>query len=185
MPTVCEIEFEKNPTKMVYAGQLLRANIRLSLTKQKTLRGVYFQLYGSSKASWTEYEWFGSLHTNRWKIYTGNEEHLNRVSYFVGPMVGVVSRKDARILKKSTRKFKLAPGVYNFNFECMLANNLPTSIEARHGHIRYFARFVVDIIYPCRKVFEVPFFVIKPIDLNANPILRVSHRTIIKYNFIE
>ncbi|XP_055302464.1 arrestin domain-containing protein 17-like [Sitodiplosis mosellana] len=172
MPTTCEIEFENNPLKVVYAGQLLRVALRLNLTKQKKVRGVYFQLYGSACASWTEYEWFGGLHSNRWKIYNGNEEYLNKVSYFVGPVVGDVSRKAARILRKSTRKFKLAPGAYKYNFECTLPPDLATSIEAKHGHIRYFARFVVDIIYPCRKIYEVPFFVIRPFDLNLNPILR-------------
>lgn len=174
MPTTCEIEFANNPLKVFYSGQSLRAVLRLNLTKQKNVRGVYFQLYGSACASWTEYEWFGGLHSNRWKIYNGSEEYLNKVSYFVGPLVGNVSRKQARILRKSTRKFKLAPGVHNYTFECVLPSDLPTSFEAKHGHIRYCARFVVDIIYPCRKICELPFFVIKPFDLNLNPILHVS-----------
>lgn len=173
MSTTCEIEFENNPMKVVYGGQLLRATVRLNLTKEKKVRGVYFQLYGRAYASWTEYEWFGGLNSNRWKVYTGNEEYLNEVSYFVGPVVGAVSRKQARVLRKSTRKFKLAPGAYTFNFECLLPD-LPTSIESKYGSIRYFARCVVDIIYPGRKICETPFFVVRPIDLNMDPMLRVN-----------
>lgn len=170
MSITCDIEFVNNPMKVVYAGQCLRATMRLNLTKQKTVRGVYFGVYGKACASWMEYKWFD----DRWKVYTGKEEYLNEVTYFVGPIVGRVSNEQARMLRKSTRRFKLAPGTYTYDFECLLPD-LPTSIEAKCGHIRYIARFVIDIIYPCRKIYEIPFFVIRPIDLNVDPILRVCY----------
>lgn len=51
---------------------------------------------------------------------------------------------------------------------------LPTSCEGEFGHIRYTACVVFDIPLWRDKEFEVPFTVIKPIDLNAIPNLRVN-----------
>lgn len=51
----------------------------------------------------------------------------------------------------------------------MLPPQLPTSFEGQFGFIRYTASVIID-----DKVFAVPFTVIKLIDLNADPTLRVS-----------
>lgn len=55
----------------------------------------------------------------------------------------------------------------------MLPPELPTSVEANIGYIRYEARVVVDIPMAFDKEFEVPFTVIKAVNLNAIPALRV------------
>lgn len=46
MSTTCKIEFENNPRRVVYAGQLLRGRVRLNLTKSKTVRGLYIRIHG-------------------------------------------------------------------------------------------------------------------------------------------
>lgn len=55
----------------------------------------------------------------------------------------------------------------------MLPPALPTSVEANIGYIRYLVRLVVDIPMAFDKEFEVPFTVIKAVNLNAIPALRV------------
>lgn len=65
------------------------------------------------------------------------------------------------------------PGEYNYNFECMLPAELPTSVEADIGYIRYTARVVVDIPRAFDKEFELTFTVIKATNLNTMPALRV------------
>lgn len=57
----------------------------------------------------------------------------------------------------------------------MLPPGLPTSVEGEHGHIRYTARVVLDIPMWPDKTFEEFFTVIKAIDLNAIPTLRVIY----------
>lgn len=52
MSTSCEIEFENNPRKIVYAGQLLRGAVRLNLAKKITVRGVYVRINGKAFAKW-------------------------------------------------------------------------------------------------------------------------------------
>lgn len=78
MPTTCEIDFENNPLKVIYAGQMLRGTVRLQLTEEKNVRGVYIRIHGTAHCHWTE----GSG-DNR-KSYTGDEDYLNERTYFVG-----------------------------------------------------------------------------------------------------
>lgn len=84
MPLTCEIDFENNPQKVLYAGQLLRGSVRLTLTEEKNVRGVYIRIYGTAYCHWTE----GSG-DNR-KSYTGKEDYLNEKTYFVGDNHGNV-----------------------------------------------------------------------------------------------
>lgn len=78
MPTTCDIEFENNPQKVVYAGQLLRGTVRLTLTEEKNVRGIYIRIYGKAYAHWSR----GSGKSRR--TYTGEEHYLNETTYFVG-----------------------------------------------------------------------------------------------------
>lgn len=82
MPTTCEIDFENNPEKVLYAGQLLRGTIQLSLTSQKIVRGIYILILGKAHCHWTK----GSG-KNR-KSYTGNEEYLEEKTYLYGDQNG-------------------------------------------------------------------------------------------------
>lgn len=78
MPTSIEIEFENNPQKVVYAGQLLRGTVRLTLTEEKNVRGIYIRIYGKAYAHWTK----GGGKSRR--SYTGEEHYLNETTYFLG-----------------------------------------------------------------------------------------------------
>lgn len=97
MPTSCEIDFENNPMKVIYAGQLLRGTVRLHLTEHKDVRGIYVRIYGTAHARWST----GSG-KNR-KTYTGDEDYLNEKTYFVGGPDGSVSHDE--ILFFSLRLF--------------------------------------------------------------------------------
>lgn len=67
------------------------------------------------------------------------------------------------------------PGTYNYNFECMLPPGLPTSVEGRYGHVRYNIRVVIDRPLWSDKQFKVPFTVIRPVNINDFPSLRVMN----------
>lgn len=74
MPTNCKIEFENNPKKIVYAGQLLRGKVQLNFNVQKTVRSVYIRLHGMAFCTWKQGR----------KPSQGKEEYLNDITYFVG-----------------------------------------------------------------------------------------------------
>lgn len=78
MPTTCEIDFENNPEKVLYAGQLLRGTIKLSLTSEKTVRGIYILIHGKAYCHWTK----GSGKNSR--SYTGSEDYLREKTYLYG-----------------------------------------------------------------------------------------------------
>lgn len=52
MSTICDIEFENNPTKVVNAGQLLRGTVRLNLLDKISVRSVYIRIRGKAFAGW-------------------------------------------------------------------------------------------------------------------------------------
>lgn len=68
----------------------------------------------------------------------------------------------------------IVPGIYTYHFECDLPKELPTSCEEKFGFIRYVAS--VHILHASldEKVHTVPFTVIKPFNLNTEPIFQVS-----------
>lgn len=72
-----------------------------------------------------------------------------------------------------TAKIRLYPETYNYAFEFELSANLPSSVDANYGHIRYSASVVLDTPKWMNKQFEVRFIVVKPLDLNLRPELRV------------
>lgn len=78
MPTTFEIDFENNPEKVFYAGQLVRGTIKMTLTSEKTVRGVYIIITGKAYCHWTT----GS--GNDRKSHTGKEDYLEEKTYLYG-----------------------------------------------------------------------------------------------------
>lgn len=64
-------------------------------------------------------------------------------------------------------------GEHIYDFQFRLPAGLPSSFEGEFGHIRYIATAVLDIPKWPDDEFQQPFTVIKPLDLNDNPELRV------------
>lgn len=82
MPTACEIEFENNPMKVIYAGQLLRGTVQLNIVEDKHVRGVYIQICGTASVNWVD------VVGNNRRRYTGNQDYLNERTYLVGDGTG-------------------------------------------------------------------------------------------------
>lgn len=82
MTVTCKIDFENNPMKVIYAGQLLRGTVTLNLSEEKNVRGVYIRIHGFAHCHWTE-----GTGDNR-RSYTGDEDYLDERTYFVGGSSG-------------------------------------------------------------------------------------------------
>lgn len=74
----------------------------------------------------------------------------------------------------SIDRVDLAPGTYNHTFQCHLPQGLPTSVEGGYGHIRYWVEVVLNIPMWPDKEYSRTFTVIKMIDLNLDPMMRVN-----------
>lgn len=74
MPTSCEIDFENNPMKMVFAGELLSGDVRLTLTKEKHIRSIYVQIKGRASIR---------LDDPTKGFNSGKQTYLNKAIYLV------------------------------------------------------------------------------------------------------
>lgn len=78
------------------------------------------------------------------------------------------------LLFSEKRAIELASGAHNYDFQCELPAELPTSLEAHGGSIRYKVRVVIKVpLRPCIE-FEEIFTVIKPLNLNSLATYRVK-----------
>lgn len=86
MPTSCEINLLNNDAKVYHAGQLLSGTLSLKLTSEKSVRGVYVEIYGKAYAHWTESKNVRRDGKNQrvTKSYTGEEDYLKEITYFIG-----------------------------------------------------------------------------------------------------
>lgn len=102
MPTTCEVLFDNNPYKVAYAGELVRGTVRLTLTDQKKLNGIYIHISGKAHVQWSEdgkndpqsqdrRDQNGEPVRDNTSWCTADEDYLNETSYLVGGSNGNVS----------------------------------------------------------------------------------------------
>lgn len=66
--------------------------------------------------------------------------------------------------------------MYNYTFEFILPSDIPSSIEGTHGHIKYSVRVILEVPgWLNTKDFYKEFTLIKALNLNEIPHLRVTH----------
>lgn len=87
MPTTCQVDFENSPSKVCYAGTLLRANVTITCSKEKIIRGIFAKVKGAAHAQWDE----GSGDNRR--TYTGDESYLDEQVYMTGGPNGMALMK--------------------------------------------------------------------------------------------
>lgn len=78
MPTTCDIEIHSGGSDIVYAGQELCGTVRLTLTEEKHLRGVYIQIHGEGICSFKVFD----------NEYRDQFDYINEVIYFIGAKNG-------------------------------------------------------------------------------------------------
>jgi Arrestin (or S-antigen), C-terminal domain/Arrestin (or S-antigen), N-terminal domain len=66
---------------------------------------------------------------------------------------------------------ELTAGQHKMNISYMLASNLPTSFKCRNGSIKYKIQMIVERTWKKNPVFEFPFTVIRPLNLNTEAAL--------------
>lgn len=79
----CVIEFDNNPAKVYYSGQLVCGTVQLSLNEKKDVRGVVLKIVGKAYVRWTE--GYGQHRTT----YKGKELFLDKQIYLIGGNEGI------------------------------------------------------------------------------------------------
>lgn len=162
--------------------------MHLNLTESKAVRSVSIKFTGDSRTEWFKEE-RDELHRERTKrrYYRGHENFLTREFRLFGQNSGtridllqIVHTIHRVFLFFNLFQFQLTVGqmeiergehIYDFQFR--LPAGLPSSFEGEYGFIRYIATVVLDIPRWPDDEFQQPFTVIKPLDLNDAPELRV------------
>lgn len=91
-----------------------------------------------------------------------------------------VKRRNKNRFRISATDHVLQPGEYKFPFNFNLPQNIPSSFEGLHGHVRYTTVSKLD--KPCSRDMEtkIIFTVICPLDLNRFPHLTVMPTKLLK-----
>lgn len=150
MSATCDIEFENNPRKIVYAGQLLRGAVRLNFPEETNAIALYIRIKGKAYARWN--------HGN--STIVANEQYLDKRTY----LVGTRNRRDGIVLM---------PGLHDYPFEFQLPSAVPSSFKGKFGYIKYTIRVVIQVPLWMNKVFKEQFTLIKAFNLNQHRVLRV------------
>jgi Arrestin (or S-antigen), N-terminal domain/Arrestin (or S-antigen), C-terminal domain len=108
---------------------------------------------GKSVAEWTE-----SIGKSS-RLYSGEEKHINYLTYLVGDKDGDV---------------ELPVGIYTYKFNYSLPSAVPYSVDGEFGHIRYKVEANLDIPWTLIDLSaKVPFTVVRHENLNIYPELRM------------
>lgn len=113
---------------------------------------------GEAKVSWTE--------TERHRRSDGH--HESRTVYFRANEVYIDNSTQVR------GEGVLPKGTHTYTFNIPLPLSCPTSCEGKYGHIRYALWLIVERPFRFDNEFSKPLTVIRTVDLNLNPVYRVS-----------
>lgn len=169
MPTTCEINFENNPRKVFFSGQKLHITVRLMLTEEIKVRGIYIQLRGTAHV-----RFFSNGY------HTADEDVLDTTKCLTGvkgkwffPICFIMLKFKSLL---SIDELQVLPaGAHDYSFAFTLPHDLPSSFLGSHGHIKYTANVILRIpLWPDKK-FEQKFDVLRPLNLNDYPQLRVCN----------
>lgn len=126
----------------------------LSLDRRK--RRERANLWGQ----WDVFEWANVFGWRTW--WLDNENGLNWIH-----------SKSFQMCFNLSGAVHIQPGNNCYDFACNLPLSLPTSLEGVTGHIRYKAKVVLDGPTGPDVEYEEMFTVIKPLNLNLDPDMRV------------
>lgn len=184
MPTTCEIDFDDNPVR---AGELLCGSVRLKLTKEQGIRAIYIRMYGhasvrlddparsSNRQTYLNKKIF-LIRGNNGNAHQLNNKYKKKIDIFIQRRRNqtILIVFDLNRINFKLGKIRMMPGIYSYRFQCVIPPSIPSSVEGSIGHIRYSACLTIDIPMFQSKEFRQHFVVLKQIDLNNYPVLRVG-----------
>lgn len=147
----CVIEFDDNPQGIYHAGQTLSGKVELRLDKPEPVNGFNLIVSGYAEVDWSERD------DEKSESFSGVEKLLRKHTTLIAP------RKEGAI--------EIPAGIHRYKFSCALPSDLPTSFEGKYGKIRYIVCATLDRPWKFNQTCKVAFTVLKPLDLNRDPVL--------------
>ncbi|CAB3244966.1 unnamed protein product [Arctia plantaginis] len=141
-----------------FPGQTIYGQMVFDQGKAKTIHGIYISFKGFCKVHWTTTE---TRRVNN-RTVTKQVHHESYEEYF---------NRKVFVLGNENDDHQLQPGHHEFNFDFPLPINIPTSLEADYGHIRYRVKavMVTSGIFSSNKEKMAALRVFVPVNLNLNP----------------
>lgn len=151
MAPQCEIKFDNNPLGIYHAGQKLAGQVELRLDKSESVNGFRLIISGYAEVNWSERD------DEKSEQFHGIRKLLRSESTLIAPREGGSK--------------EIPEGTHVFKFCCALPSNLPTSFQGEFGMIRYTVCAILDRPWKFNQTCAVAFTVLKPLDLNRDPVL--------------
>ncbi|XP_062563572.1 arrestin domain-containing protein 2-like isoform X2 [Armigeres subalbatus] len=158
----CEIKFDNNPLGIYHSGQTLSGKVELYLDKPYSVNGFRLIINGCAEIEWSE------DNNDKRDTYRGTENLLQAETAFIAPSKGPV---------------EIPVGTHVYNFSCVLSPSLPTSFEGNYGKIRYTVCAILDRPWKFNKTCKAAFTVLKPLNLNLDPLMGQPQRADVTKTF--
>lgn len=143
-----------------YPGEALNGTLRLKVNKELKLRGIRLEFHGKASIHWSEST--GSGENRRTRHYRNSETYIDTLATLFGKAPG--QDGDDPVLQ---------PGDYSYPFQFLIPNqNMPTSVEGRHGYIRYWLKGVIDRPWRFDITTTAVFTMLEYVDINTLPLLQ-------------
>lgn len=166
----CAIEFENNPARVYYSGQLICGIVDLTLNEKKKVQDVSIKLLGKAYVCWPESNDQSNTAYDGKQIFFDKRIELNHESN--GNKLFINGNSEKSNFRFFIDTIQLMPGSYKYTFEYKLPDSLPSSIEYKFGYIRYRVCVVVENLWSNNEEFDKYFTVIGV--SNLTPYMRVS-----------
>ncbi|XP_037825323.1 arrestin domain-containing protein 17-like isoform X3 [Lucilia sericata] len=156
MSTTCEFQLN-NSNAVYYSGDTVSGTIVLKTISPVVVKDICIIFRGEGKVNWSE--------TERRRISNGT--YGNHTVYFKSNELYV--NNTTTVHGQGT----LPAGINTYTFHILLPLQCPTSYEGRWGHIRYELKLKLNRPSDNDIDFSIPLSIIKRIDLNLNPAIRI------------
>ncbi|KAL9888062.1 leash isoform 1-T2 [Glossina fuscipes fuscipes] len=138
------------PDKIYYAGQTVKGEICLNLTKRTKIRAIKVQSTGKAKCKWMEILRKNSNESNRSLFYTSKE---------------IFAYNEMCLPAFDPQGLELNSGEHVFDFSFTLATHLPSAFKGNYGAIKHKMCIIIQRPWAFDERHVIPLMVIKNMPL--------------------
>lgn len=147
---IFQVVFQDGKTTF-FPGEVINGTLNVKVNGELKLRGIRLEFHGAANV-------FTSSGDQRRKRPANNEVYIDLVATLFG-----------KAPEETGENPVLQPGDYNFPFQFHTpTQNLPTSIEGKFGHVRYWLRASIDRPWRFDITTKSVFTVIEYVDINID-----------------
>ncbi|XP_055639234.1 arrestin domain-containing protein 3-like [Toxorhynchites rutilus septentrionalis] len=142
----CQVRFDSNPNAIFRAGDAVSGTVILTLTKLKKVKGVYVLISGFAETFWDGKVYHGPKNRKTKAHFKGYEDFIDKKIYLVESDDG------------SPIDLPMGSNQYHIRFD--IPSTASTSMEGRHGHVRYLVKIVLERPWKYDQNFQTPLTVL-------------------------